>query len=44
MSTLKEQLDKGFESVTAKTCSGIIKKVRKIEDPFWHEDIELEQY
>lgn len=43
MSNLREQLDKAFESVTASTCSGIIKKVRKIEDQFWSEDIELEQ-
>jgi len=27
--------------VTSDTCSGIIKKVRKIEDKFWYEDIEL---
>jgi len=43
MSNLLKQLDKAFDSVTANTCSGIIKKVRKIEDKFWHEDIELEQ-
>jgi hypothetical protein len=43
MSNLLEQLDKAFDSVTANTCSGIIKKVRKTEDKFWYEDIELEQ-
>ena len=43
MSNLQKQLDKAFDSVTANTCSGIIKKVRKIEDKFWYEDIELEQ-
>lgn len=43
MSNLIEQLDKAFDSVTAKTCSGIIEKVRKIEDKFWYEDIKLEQ-
>jgi len=41
MSNLLKQLDKAFDSVTSDTCSGIIKKVRKIEDKFWYEDIEL---
>ena len=42
MSNLLEQLEKAFESVTAKTGFGIINKVRKIEDEFWSEDIKLE--
>lgn len=42
MSNLLKQLDEAFGSVTADTCSGIIKKVRKVEDKFWSEDIELE--
>ena len=42
MSNLLKQLDEAFDSVTAETCSGIIKKIRKIEDQFWSEDIELE--
>lgn len=44
MSNLLEQVDKAFDSVTTNTCSGVIKKVRKIEDKFWYEDVELEQY
>jgi len=42
LSNLLKQLDKSFDSVTAKTCSGIINKVRKVEDKFWREDTELE--
>ena len=37
-----EQLDSGFEKVTAKTCARIIAKVRKIEDEFWTEDLEFD--
>jgi len=37
-----EQLDSGFEEVTAKTCARIIAKVRKIEDEFWTEDLEFD--
>jgi hypothetical protein len=29
--------------VTGKTCAGIIKKVREIEDNFWTEDILSEE-
>lgn len=42
MSNLQKQLDKAFDKVTAKTCLGIINKIRKIEDKFWREDTELE--
>ena len=38
MSGLQKQLEIAFESVTAKTCLGIIKKVKLIEDKFWSED------
>ena len=37
-----EQLDSGFEKVTAKTCARIIAKVRKIEDEFWTEDLKFD--
>ena len=38
MSNLLVQLDDAFASVTSKTCSGLIKKIRKREDEFWQED------
>ncbi len=42
MDNLIEQLDSGFEKVTAKTCAKIIAKERKIEDKFWTEDLKLD--
>jgi len=42
MNNLIEQLDAGFEKVTATTCAKIIAKVRKIEDAFWVEDLSLD--
>jgi hypothetical protein len=42
MSNLLKQLDEAFGSVTAHTCTGIIKNVRKIEDAFWDEDLASE--
>ena len=39
MANLVAQLEDAFSSVTAKTCSGLIKKVRKVEDKFWREDV-----
>ena len=39
MAHLLEQLDDAFESVTEETCSGLIKKVREVEDKFWTEDV-----
>ena len=38
MANLIVQLDRSFEQVTAKTCDGLIKKIRTIEDDFWEED------
>lgn len=43
MQNLMQQLEVGFERVTGKTCAGIIKKVREIEDNFWTEDILSEE-
>lgn len=42
MENLKKQLNLAFDHVTSKTCSGIIKKVRVVEDMYWNEDAELE--
>lgn len=39
---LTKQLDSGFNKVTAKTCAGILTKVRKIEDEFWQTDIKMD--
>ena len=41
MSGLEKQLNLAFDSVTKKTCSGIVKKVRDFEDNYWKEDIAL---
>ncbi len=43
MKNLIEQLDKGFEKVSAQTCAKIIAKVRKTEDQFWNEDSRLDE-
>ncbi len=41
MSGLEKQLNLAFDSVTKKTCSGIVKKVRDFEDNYWKEDSAL---
>ena len=38
---LLNQLDDAFAGVTAKTCAGLTKKIREIEDRFWEEDAVL---
>jgi transposase len=38
MANLIIQLENAFNSITAKTCSGLVKKARKIEDRFWKDD------
>ena len=38
MANLIVQLENAFNNITTKTCSGLVKKVRKIEDTFWSED------
>ncbi len=43
MANLIIQLDKAFEKVDSETCHGLIKKIRKIEDRFWKEDLEREK-
>jgi len=37
-----EELDSGFDKVTAKTCVKIIEKVRVVEDEFWTEDLKMD--
>ena len=41
MDTLLKQLGIAFKKVTVRTCSGIIKKVKNIEDNYWDEDVLL---
>jgi len=43
MSNLLLQLDKAFNKVTTKTCSGLIKKIRDVEDEFWRDDTALDE-
>jgi len=40
---LLEPLDEAFDRVTAETCSGLIKKVREVEDKYWREDARLDR-
>ncbi len=42
MKNLSNQLEKGFEIVTPKTCEKVISKVRKTEDQYWSEDLKLD--
>jgi transposase len=44
MAHLLEQLDDAFDSVTEETCSGLIKKVRGIEDKYWREDVQSDRW
>jgi len=41
MANLLIQLDGAFACVTAKTCAGLILKIRELEDRFWDEDAVL---
>ena len=43
MSNLIEQLDQGLNKVTAHTCSEIMKKINKVEDKFWKEDLDVDE-
>jgi hypothetical protein len=40
---LLKQLHDAFESVTEETCSGLIKKVRQVEDKYWVEDMQRDR-
>ncbi len=44
MAHLLEQLDDAFASVTPETCSGLIKKVRGVEDKYWREDMKSDRW
>ena len=43
MAHLLEQLDEAFDRVTEETCSGLIKKVREVEDTYWREEARLDR-
>jgi transposase len=43
MTHLLAQLADAFASVTEETCSGLIKKVRQVEDKYWTEDMRLDR-
>jgi transposase len=43
MSNLTEQLDRGFNKVTAHTCLEIVQEINKIEDEFWKEDLDADE-
>jgi hypothetical protein len=43
MAHLLEQLDDAFDSVPEETCTGLIKKVREVEDKYWREDAQLDR-
>ena len=42
MTNLIDNLEHGFENITAQTCVKMISKVRKTEDKFWQEDLKLD--
>ncbi len=42
MANLVAQLEDGFSAVTADTCSGLITKIREVEDKFWKEEVMLD--
>ncbi len=43
MANLLNQLDIAFDCVTKKTCSGLVNKIRKIEDDYRRDDLILEK-
>jgi len=43
MDNLILQLENAFNKVTAKTCAGLIKKMRDVEDKFWRDDAVLDK-
>ena len=42
MKNLFIQLELAFSKVTAHTCTEIIKKIKKVEDKFWKDDVILD--
>jgi transposase len=43
MDNLILQLENAFKKVTAKTCTGLIRKAREVEDAFWKDDAALDK-
>jgi transposase len=43
MSNLIFQLESAFDKVTTKTCAGLIRKIREIEDSFWRDDAAFDE-
>ena len=43
MKNLEVQLEAAFKKVTAKSCMGLIKKAREVEDAFWKSDAILDR-
>jgi transposase len=43
MNNLIFQLESAFGKVTAKTCAGLIMKIRDVEDTFWRDDAALDE-
>ena len=43
MNNLIQQLESAFDKVTAKTCAGLIRKIREVEDAFWQDDAALDE-
>lgn len=44
MTNLVAQLEDAFNAVTAEKCSGLIKKIREVEDKFWKEEVMLDAH
>ena len=43
MNNLIQQLESAFSKVSAKTCAGLIRKTRDVEDAFWRDDADLDE-
>ncbi|XPS84480.1 uncharacterized protein Dvar_24980 [Desulfosarcina variabilis str. Montpellier] len=43
MDNLILQLERAFDKVTSKTCAGLIRKIRDVEDAFWRDDAALDE-
>jgi transposase len=43
MSNLIFQLESAFDKVTTKTCAGLVRKIREIEDSFWRDDAAFDE-
>ncbi len=43
MNNLNLQLERALDKVTAKTCGGLIRKIRDAENAFWRDDAVLDE-